>query len=312
MAELAKAEQNAWLWQLMAEASHQVETYGESLSSLSQKFKDVVAPIFNKTKFSFDILDSDAAFVCDSKAQHVTFNLRHIEGIVEAVGDAYDRGYFDPSHNKRMLEETAVRLFIFHELHHISQGVAEYERIQELKAVGADREIARLDLIADQVAMHVHALLFSAPELERGQAENFWQQYRAACTLALYISGQVFFRAFDFSLAKKEKNNRAIGLTLMAARLTLWDEGYEWFSFGESSLDDPLWCIVADDYSRFVVFTFDPHERLLCSIIPDHNLLGNICSGIGQADFTALVGNACSILLAAGIMQARSADGLAA
>ncbi|MBZ9885247.1 hypothetical protein LB535_23200 [Mesorhizobium sp. CA10] len=154
-----------------------------------------------------DDIPGDAAFVFDQKIRHLKINRRGLERIY-LMGTKRDFDGMDPVD----FCEVAFSLYFFHEAHHISQRLIEFEDVQAMKRTAGEDKLGEIDLLADTVA----AQLFAAIETENAfEGREF---YCAAFVSALNFMVSYCFPAFGFSLEKKHKVQRALGIVLMAMR----------------------------------------------------------------------------------------------
>jgi hypothetical protein len=106
--------------------------------------------------------------------------------------------------------EVALSLYLFHEAHHIMQGLSEFENVQAVKRIAGENRLGELDLIADTVA----AQIFAAVETANGNDRK--EYYCAAFVSALHFMIKFCFPAFGFPIARRHKVQRALGVVIMA------------------------------------------------------------------------------------------------
>lgn len=156
----------------------------------------------------FRRLGSEAAFRIDGKA--VVFNLSVAEKIYASLDEACDNP------EKVSLFESILRLFMLHELRHITQGLASYDDVQALKGIGQDDLIAQYDFTADVDATKAFAV-FQCVATGDLSSRAFIRSFKTG----LYLHVFHCIPLFGFRKSKPAKMGRAMGLVLMLARLSL-------------------------------------------------------------------------------------------
>lgn len=255
----------------------------------------ILDPIRSGLMISFASLDDNSAFQFDEKNSRMIFNVNQL-GLVTAAAEKYINANAIPTADTLRIYRTVFRLFVLHELHHISQGVSRFSDVSSLKSIGGDRLIARFDLLADRFAIHALGII------EASQAEDadlFMSRLRDVCELGLFVNGAVFFQAFDFSATKPEKNRRALGITFMASRYALYSTREHWRfpNVTSPALDDAIWPMCSSDFSQIAMFTFDPAERLLGIVdVRNPGHLQMLTESLGSVDFAVSIEGACKVI----------------
>jgi hypothetical protein len=141
------------------------------------------------------------------------------------------------------------RVYLLHEIRHIPQGLADIETVRSVKRIAGEEFMSDLDLFADRDAAAAYAAL-EADKISGNRAD-----YLASFREALFFSGQYSFPVFRFSSSRPPKMARAVGLTLMASRLSLLDLSTKSIERAEKAapLDSCLIVKMADDYSAIVL-----------------------------------------------------------
>lgn len=301
----ANIDQDGWIEEELEELSRTILTRASYLGGISPMFANsVAAPIQNGLTLKIGLLDDDSSFYFDTAANSITYSVKQLHMIL-ALADEYSlRRGLDDEQGAR-LRRSVLTLFVLHELHHVLQGVSRFSDVQKIREISGPRVIARMDLLADRVALHSMAML------DAGLASNpidFFRAYRLGFERGLDINGEIFFRAFDFSPSKPEKNRRALGLTLMRARFALFERGFDFVVPGVEmpALDAAIWPMADESSSALLLFSFDPIEKLIGIVnIADPSRLAMLCQSIGHVDFSVAVQNAIDILGDAGFIGER-------
>jgi hypothetical protein len=201
----------------------------------------------------------------------------------------------DPAMIDAVIKRTAL-LFLFHELSHVRQGVGRYESVAKLKQLAGANVMADLDLIADRDAAIVVSGLLAGGKLDR-------REQLQAFKSMLFLMGQYCFPVFGFSRENLPKMARAVGLVLMAARLSAadWVEG--WSKDDESlALDSCLMCYPGADLSSLSLHILEPSPRILTveADLPDQDL-AQLVASIETGAFEHAISCGCSILRSIGM-----------
>jgi hypothetical protein len=255
----------------------------------------VLNPIRSGLKISFASLSDNSAFFIDRQTSHMVFNSNQLCLVITAA-ETYIIAHGISEPDAGCVYRTVFRLFVLHELHHLSQGVSRFSDVSSLKSIGGDRLIARFDLLADRFAIHALGII-EASQAE--DADTFMTRLRTACEMGLFVNGAIFFQAFDFSPSKPEKNRRALGITFMASRYALYQTREHWRfpNVASPALDDAIWPLCSPDFSQIAMFAFDPTERLLGIIdvrSPGH--LQMLSESLGSIDFAVSIEGACKVI----------------
>jgi hypothetical protein len=262
---------------------------GRSLDSQFAGFyRNIVEPFSRIREFRFEPLASDAAFDFDAANGLMTFNSKHIammESAVREILDEETRGI--PDANDRLalgevnaLIRQAIGCYVIHEVRHISQGIALYEDVSALKEVNAGI-IGALDLQADVEAARAYALMTVS-----AAGDQSIEAYLEAFAEAIYFMGRFNFRSFGVPMAKPWKVARALGLTMMLARIaTARSEGraVEIHSSG-LPLDTPLLPAISEQFDIIVVQAYDGLTVVVTGKVPS-DWLRTVCEMLGTAPF---------------------------
>lgn len=159
----------------------------------------------------FGPVDDGSAFEIYPDRKAIRFSLSAAALIYEGIAR-------DPLSDSEQASaaRTALLLFLFHELRHISQGLGAYGTVQELKKIGQEDLVAQYDLLADVEAAKDYALFVCSEG-------NEWRQppFVQAFVQALYVHVHYCVPAFNYPLGSRWKMGRAIGLVLMLGRAAL-------------------------------------------------------------------------------------------
>lgn len=255
-----------------------------------------VRPFESISAIRFAPLTSGAAFELNKSTGVMTMNTGHATGMFNAilldVADTNGRSgveNLDESEVSRLMM-MALMLLIFHEVRHSSQGVAEYDTMQGLKKLGLERVIGDLDLLADRDAAHAYAILNS---IESGDPSS--HAYITAFRDALFFMGQYCFPAFKVPQDKPYKVARALGLTMMLARIVLAerDNRIQQEHAGALPLDVALMPQIRPLYDGITILAYTPDLRVL-SIDSDIDptFLSSLCAKLDSAPFLEILEDA--------------------
>jgi len=246
-----------------------------------------VQPFKAIKRIEFDDLDSGAAFVLDEPTRVMTFNTGHVRSLLDAIMRDVDTATerLAPGEIGR-LARLAIELLILHEVRHLSQGVGDYGDVQKLKAI-SEMLVGEFDLLADRDAAQAYALLRT---LEEGTAKPV--DYVRFFAEAIFFMGQYCFPAFKAPLNKPSKVARALGLTLMVARIARADvtETIDADHAGRLPLDTALVPEIAPDWTKLTIFAYNPDLQLV-SVAVEVDILSlyGICERLDDGNFDELV-----------------------
>lgn len=239
---------------------------------------------------------SDAAFQFDSASGVMRLNAAHVAAI-EARIETFRLGGslagMLNSEDVAQLRREAVEIFVLHELRHFSQGIANFEDVQAVKATEGSLFLAKLDLIADNNAARVWAWLNACEEGDttpRGFLFHYLDALTFICATCV--------TAFGAPLSKPAKVSRALGLYLMLARLVLARDHFE---PAEPSLgfllDTPIMPTFARDFTSMTLVAFEPEMVVKVASFPcdtallkrftDHLAAGEFYEAFGMAKYLA-------------------------
>lgn len=262
----------------------------------AQMFQQTILnPVRAGLMISFASLNDGSAFRYVPQVSKMIFNTDQLSCAL-AAAEKYIAENEIPQFDAELIRQTVFRLFLLHELHHVSQGVFNYVDVPSLKVIGGDRLIARFDLLADRFAIHALGIIAASKAIDK---DEFMGMYRNTCELGLFVNGAIFFQAFDFSMRKPEKNRRALGITFMASRYALFQIGEKWCfpDVANPALDSAIWPLCSPDYTQIGIFTFDPIERLVGVIdVKNPGQLQMLTESLGSVDFAVSVEGACKLL----------------
>ncbi|MEP9397986.1 hypothetical protein [Mesorhizobium sp. KR2-14] len=142
--------------------------------------------------------------------------------------------------------KVALQLYLFHEIHHVAQGLIEFEDVQALKRTAGPDKLGELDVIADTVAAQLFAWNFAATQ------EDFRRQYAAGFLAALHFMVEYCFPAFGFPLEKRHKVQRALGIVLMAI---ITERAIDRRDY-ESDFDIALYASFSQNFSELAVLSY--------------------------------------------------------
>lgn len=142
--------------------------------------------------------------------------------------------------------EIATALYLFHEWHHVGQGLAEFEDVQVLKRTAGSDKLGELDLMADAVAAQIFAAMITADQ------DGDRRYYAAAFLGAVKYMIQFCFPAFKFPRVKRHKAQRALGIVLMA----IFAERAVREGKIETAFDSPLYPTFSPDYKEMALLSY--------------------------------------------------------
>lgn len=147
----------------------------------------------------------DAGFALSNDGKQIDISLTALN-LIESQGRKTNYDGLD----KEDFREFALSLYLFHEMHHVVQGLISFEDVQLLKRTAGIHKLGEMDVIADIVAAQVVAAIYSARKSgdRREFAEGF---YAALCFMISFC-----FPAFGFPIARRHKVQRALGIVLSA------------------------------------------------------------------------------------------------
>ena len=203
-------------------------------------------------------------------ARLLIFALEDIRG--RATDDPAERY---PDEIPELLERVFVD-YILHELRHRTQGIGDYNIVQQLGNAGGKDVIAEFDVVADRDAAFTYAAIHA-----EGDGRN---EFLASFKEALFLSCAYFFPVFRPSIDRPDKIARAIAVLLMAARLSdkaLNDPIVE----GDAlPLDAPLFATLSLGENQLAIYKAEPSKRLL-AVATDRagdgvsDLVAKVCDG---------------------------------
>jgi hypothetical protein len=224
----------------------------------------------------------------------MTVNVGHVRNLLEAIIHDVDtaEARLEPSDLGRLVR-LAIELFILHEVRHHSQGVSDYADVQKLKTI-SEMLVGQFDLFADRDAAHAYALLRAVEERAAKPAD-----YVRYFSEALFFMGQFCFPAFKAPLVKPHKVARALGISLMLARIALAEkEGTTAvLQAGRLPLDTTLMPEIAADWSKLTIFAYNPDLQLIAVAIDiDSAVLRDICERLDDGNFDHLLPDVIRLL----------------
>ncbi|TGQ50844.1 hypothetical protein EN836_26960 [Mesorhizobium sp. M1C.F.Ca.ET.193.01.1.1] len=143
--------------------------------------------------------------------------------------------------------DVAVSLYLFHELHHITQKLIAFSDVQKLKRTAGLNKLGEMDLIADAVAAQIFAASNSV-DMDGGRLA-----YARSFLGALRFMIRFCFPAFGFPLDRKHKVQRAFGIVLMALSTERAIKSGEL----ATAFDAPLFPYFSDDFSELAVLVYN-------------------------------------------------------
>lgn len=152
---------------------------------------------------------SDAGF----EVEDHTRRIKLFVGGLDLMMDEICRRRLDRP-TRRGLQRQACESYVLHELRHVSQGMAMFAGVQEIKANAGLTVLGQIDLIADIEAARVHA----AMNIGRSGNQN-WNAYWWALRTNLFMMGEIAVKAFKAPSHKPHKIQRALGIAAMTSRL---------------------------------------------------------------------------------------------
>jgi hypothetical protein len=273
------------LGQVGSSLRRRVLRYGKAFERIAPGFNQrFVIPFKEIKRIEFKEITSGAAFEIEDG--FMTMNTGHIRGLLlEIVTDVDNSPHQLQESEIGRLVRLAIELFILHEVRHLSQGVDEYESVQKLKII-AEKLVGQFDLIADRDAAHAYALLRGAEK----KKSNFGDYIRHFGE-ALFFMGQFCFPAFKTPLNKPHKVARALGLTMMLARIALAQTlGYDAKRANSMPLDTALMPEIAPDWAKITIFAFNPDLHLVAIAVEvDPIMLESICERLDDGNFEYLL-----------------------
>ena len=258
-----------------------VLSFGPAFESAQPGFiRKFVLPFKQIQRFEFDTISSGAAY--ELRDGVMTMNTAHVQNLLEAIVNDVDTAAYRLKDGEiGRLVRLAVELFILHEVRHTSQGVGDYADVQKLKAL-SEKLVGQFDLLADRDAAQAYALL-RATEKKKSNYNDYVRHFGEA----LFFMGQYCFPAFKAPLTKPHKVARALGLTMMLARIALWHElGHDAKRADRLPLDTPLMPEIASDWTKITIFAFNPDLQLVAIAVEvDPEQLENICERLDKGNF---------------------------
>ncbi|WP_164901027.1 hypothetical protein, partial [Mesorhizobium sp. M7A.F.Ca.CA.004.04.2.1] len=142
--------------------------------------------------------------------------------------------------------ETAVSIYLFHEMQHVAQRMVDFADVQTLKQTAGPHKLGELDVIADAVAAQIFATLYAA------DFGNDRRIYASAFFNALRFMIEFCFPAFGFPLGKKHKVQRALGVVLMAVLTERAIRNGEW----DAEFDAPLYPAFSKNFTKMALLSY--------------------------------------------------------
>lgn len=192
---------------------------------------------FDRIEVSSDL--GDAGFVLDRSSDRLKLSVGGLN-LIYAAGE--EREFSKLA--EEAFCEVALSLYLFHEAHHVTQGLIEHEDVQRLKRTAGYDKLGEIDLIADAVAAQIFAALHAA--------DSDRHTYAAAFFNALSFAIGFCFPAFGFPIESKHKVQRALGVVLMAlsAERAIRKDTIA------LPFDAPIFPYFSDDYAEVAILTY--------------------------------------------------------
>lgn len=280
-----------------ADLLRQIIAHGDAVEYVFPGFRQrFVAPASTLAKIEFREIADGAAFRILPGSDIMEMNVGHAASIAQAAEldlDAMARAG-KPSPDKGLVLRLAMHLLILHELRHSSQGVGDYADVQRLKRFDDGASvIGELDLLADCDAARAYAVLRM---IEDGEADV--RAYLTNLATALLFMGDYCFPAFKMPMSKPPKMRRALGLTLMLARISraMEDDSLLTIHAGPVPLDTPLMPKVDLEAGQIAIFAYRNYLTLAAMGIVDPEKLEILCRTLDDGNFDAVVTRAVALL----------------
>lgn len=214
--------------------------------------------------------DAESAFKFEPATGELILNLDGILSVLRLI-QASTRN----RHYRRALCKISVEQQIFHELYHFATDLVRHTDASWLSQ-NAPEKLGEIDLRADVFAATAGALLERfrrSPDPDFEYYEAFYQQLVVMLEFALPI--------FGAPSEKLHKQQRFLGLALMAAGLKHMLESRKANSFTSTIFETPLWPIWTDDRNEFAILALAPDPVFFISpTAVDPNILGELLDNL--------------------------------
>lgn len=182
----------------------------------------------------------ERGFIFDREASSLTLGIGGLNLVLE---QGIERGFDGLELNTFC--EIALALYLFHEWHHVGQGLADFADVQALKQTAGPDKLGELDLSADAISAQIFALI------EAAEIDSDWQ-YAANFLSALRFMIRFCFPAFKFPRSRRHKVQRALGIVLMA----ITTERAIQSGNTRTAFDTPLYPAFSGDYSEMTLLSY--------------------------------------------------------
>jgi len=261
----------------------------------------VTLEVVRRFHFEATAEEGAGAFEYDLSRMAIRFRKTVIEKVVREVGDLSDSAMGADGLARMRLAQTAVNLFVLHELMHIVQNFPNYSDVAPIKAGLGPNGIPMLDSAADAEAAWICAWIeCRAAGFE--SEEEFLKFYGNALLLS-YLIG-----AFVFSVkGKPEKMQRSLGLLMLCVLVQSKSNG--WLAEGKPYLDwDIRTALFAFDLERAKSFNAIVMDRIPSLLMTKSHqvtpaLLDRIWSGLGNVPAEESLAAVFEAFVAVGVIE---------